>query len=138
MRPAILAALLAACGTDDPPVIGDLERQCMAVADRFCCGLTGDDLVRCNSGTVRMACSVHLTDPVRSNVDFAACNAALDQVFVMEPRLCSCGLGDGGRKGGGGCFAAFLLPDECISDACLTLDNGCVEDNQPYSGEYDR
>lgn len=136
----ITAALLAGCGggDDSGKPDGTIERACFEYAERWCCG-AGDQFDACVARATFQACSLlgGAAQPpcpfgspcIRSNVDFAVCNAALDEL-----NACDCAFGVGVFEFRDCPTGRVLPPDVCISDTCETLDNCCVDDNAPWSG----
>lgn len=136
----LFLALLAGCsGADDiDQVKGALERACHLVADRYCCA--SSNFTECHRQIKFEACYGPVGSApeagcmngglcIRSSVDFAACNRALDD---SPGDICevACDVGDG-EPNEPGCFP---LPAECRSIECPTPAEGCAEDPEPWSG----
>lgn len=113
-----VTALLACGGTE----ISELAQSCIDVAERYCCagaaGQTDDGAEICAISITNNACR-HVGDRIRSSVDFAACNAALD----AEQNLCArtCGIRNNPNQ------PCFEVPAQCKSASCEDAADGCAE-----------
>lgn len=135
MRTILIAALLTGCSGADSTADacgsqGELEQQCQAIVDRYCCGIADDQSrADCLLFTHGEVCGIYGkgSNPpcrfesgefcVRTSVNFAACRAALDAI-------------------GGDCIAAVApFPSDCKSDVdTCDMTPDCAEQAEPWNG----